>query len=156
MLDYYGILPSPLSPHNLLPTSADDSALLKFYLNDFFERLDSRGKRLKIRRVHVLQELMGEIGYPYSTINFHPYSYISQHELKARANSLAYAKYKLIKRENARNAAKKKLMLVMTVVKCKSFATKLKARVVLRREQRRKEEEEVKLRENRRKRLKEQ
>lgn len=74
--------------------------------------------------------MLGEIGYPYSTLNFHPMTYITQHELKQRANSLAYAKYKLIKRENARKQAKRKLMWIMCIVKCKAFANKLKARVL--------------------------
>lgn len=128
----------------------------KGIVDDFFERLDSRGKRIKIRRVHVLQEVLGEIGYPYSTMNFHPLTYISQHELKARANSLAYAKYKLIKRENAKKMAKKKLLLIMTVVKCKAFVTKLKARVLISREAKKKKDEEDRIRDSRRKRIKEQ
>jgi hypothetical protein len=61
---------------------------------------------------------------------------VSQHELKARANSLAYARYKLIKREAARKAAKKKRLLIMTVVKCRAFATKMKQRVLKARERR--------------------
>ena len=97
---------------------------------------------------------MGEIGYPFSTINFHPLTYISQHELKARANSLAYAKYKLIKRENAKKAAKRKLLLVMCIVKCKAFVNKLKARVEQRRAEKKRLEEEQRQRDNRRKRIK--
>jgi hypothetical protein len=46
-----------------------------------------------------------------------------------RANSLAYSKYKLIKRENAKKLAKRKLMWIMCIVKCKAFANKLKAKV---------------------------
>jgi hypothetical protein len=80
------------------------------------------------------------LGYPYSTFNLHPLSYISQHELKARANSLAYARYKLIKREAARRAARRKRLLIMTVVKCKAFANKMKARVLKARERRALEE----------------
>jgi len=76
------------------------------------------------------------LGYPYSTFDLHPLSYVSQHELKARANSLAYARYKLIKREAARKAAKRKRLLIMAVVKVKAFIDKLKARVVKSRERR--------------------
>ena len=76
------------------------------------------------------------MGYPYSTYNLHPLSYVSQHELKARANSLAYARYKLIKRESARKAAKRKRLFIMSVVKCRAFATKLKERVKKARERR--------------------
>jgi hypothetical protein len=80
------------------------------------------------------------LGYPYSTYNLHPLSYVSQHELKARANSLAYARYKLIKREAARKAAKRKRLFIMAVVKCRAFATKLKERVKKARERRALEE----------------
>eukprot|EP00347_Sterkiella_histriomuscorum_P011501 403372213 len=128
----------------------------KAIIDDHFERLDSRGKRIKIRRVHVQQEVLGEIGYPFSTINFHPLTYITQHELKARANSLAYSKYKLIKRENAKKAAKRKLLLIMCIVKCKSFVNKLKARVELRRAEKKRMEEEQRMKEKRRKLIKDQ
>ena len=89
-------------------------------------------------------------------MNFHPLTYITQHELKARANSLAYAKYKLIKREQAKKAAKRKLLLIMCIVKCKAFVNKLKARVEMRRAERKKAEDEQRIRENRRKRIKQQ
>ena len=92
------------------------------------------------------------LGYPYSSFNLHPLSYISQHELKARANSLAYARYKLIKREAARKMAKKKRLLIMTVVKCKAFATKMKERIKKARQRRIREAEEQKLIEARNKR----
>jgi hypothetical protein len=68
-------------------------------------------------------------------MNFHPLTYITQHDLKARANSLAYAKYKLIKRENARKLAKKKYLFIMTVVKVKAFINILKRRILQRREE---------------------
>jgi hypothetical protein len=80
------------------------------------------------------------LGYPYSTYNLHPLSYVSQHELKARANSLAYARYKLIKRESARKAAKRKRLFFMAIVKSRAFATKLKERVKKARERRALEE----------------
>jgi hypothetical protein len=70
----------------------------------------------------------------------HPLSYVSQHELKARANSLAYARYKLIKRESARKAAKRKRLFFMAIVKSRAFATKLKERVKKARERRSLEE----------------
>lgn len=71
----------------------------KTIAEDFFERLDSRGKMIKIRRLHTQQEMieheadpvayqenfqngggtdfMDILGYPYSTFNLHPLSYIS-------------------------------------------------------------------------------
>jgi hypothetical protein len=80
------------------------------------------------------------LGYPYSTYNLHPLSYVSQHELKARANSLAYARYKVLKRESARKAAKRKRLFFMAIVKSRAFATKLKERVKKARERRALEE----------------
>ena len=80
------------------------------------------------------------MGYPYSTYNLHPLSYVSQHELKARANSLAYARYKVLKRESARKAAKRKRLFFMAIVKSRAFATKLKERVKKARERRSLEE----------------
>ena len=68
---------------------------------------------------------------------------------------MAYAKYKLIKRENARKMAKKKLLLIMTVVKCKAFVNKLKQRVLIRREEKKKQDEEQRARDSRKKRFKE-
>lgn len=121
---------------------------------DFFERLDSRGKMIKIRRVHATNEDLvmlqfaphmapnEVLTYPYSTFDLHPLSYVTQHDLKARANSLAYARYKLIKREAARRQAKKKRLMIMTVVKCKAFANIMKERIVRARERRKREEEE--------------
>jgi hypothetical protein len=49
--------------------------------------------------------------------------------------------------------AKKKLLLIMTVVKCKAFVTKLKARVAITREKQKKLDEEKKIREIHRKRI---
>ena len=105
--------------------------------------------------MHLQQEVLGEVGYPFSTLQFHPLTYITQNELKTRANSLAYAKYKLIKREMARKAAKRKLMLIMCIVKCKAFINKLKARVEARRAEKKRIEEELKQKESKRKRIKE-
>jgi|LauGreDrversion4_2_1035121.scaffolds.fasta_scaffold201939_2 hypothetical protein len=107
---------------------------------------------IKIRRLHAHQEHLdglnfggfaGEIlTYPYSTFDLHPLSYVTQHDLKARANSLAYSRYKLIKRETAMKMAKKKRLMIMTVVKCKAFATIMKERIIKARERRKREEEE--------------
>ena len=54
---------------------------------EYYERLDSRGKMIKIPRVRTLQEafLIAEgfeglddiLGYPFSTFSLHPLSYIS-------------------------------------------------------------------------------
>ncbi len=125
VLRYYEInkrSPS-ISKNQQLPNSSSTfKNQFKTIAEDFFERLDSRGKMIKIRRLHTQQEMIDHaadpafyqeniqngtdfldlLGYPYSTFNLHPLSYISQHDLKARANSLAYTRYKLIKREAAR------------------------------------------------------
>ena len=59
---------------------------LKALAEDYFERLDSRGKMIKIRRVHAVSEMLGPnsyetphdiLGYPYSTFNLHQLSYIT-------------------------------------------------------------------------------
>lgn len=89
-------------------------------------------------------------------MNFHPLTYITQNELKARANSLAYAKYKLVKRENAKKAAKRKLLLIMCIVKCKVFVNKLKLKVEQRRAEKKRLEEDLRQKETRRKRIKDQ
>lgn len=109
---------------------------LKAISEDFFERLDSRGKMIKIRRLHPQQEMLGStiltddidiLGYPYSTFNMHPLSFITQHELKARASSLAFSRYKLKKREVANIKAKRKRLLLIIVVLCLRFVKNLKA-----------------------------
>lgn len=164
ILNHYDI--NKQAAKNNSPTGGAYKNQLKAISEDFFERLDSRGKMIKIRRLHAHQEHLdglnfgafsGEmLTYPYSTFNLHPLSYVTQHDLKARANSLAYSKYKMIKRENAKKMAKKKRLMLMTVVKCKAFANIMKDRILKARERRRREEEEQKVLEARRRRMHEQ
>jgi len=42
---------------------------------------------------------MERLGYSFAVINFHPYTLITQQDLKQRANSVVYNKYKLLKVE---------------------------------------------------------
>jgi hypothetical protein len=173
VLSHYEITPAKAGGGGSSPSKGASAYKnqLKAIAEDFFERIDSRGKMIKIRRVHAYEEAveggliyagythhLGSdiLSYPYSTFDLHPLSYATQHDLKARANSLAYARYKLVKREAARKAAKKKRLMLMTVVRCKAFANKLKAQVLKGRERRRREEEEARVLEARRKRILEQ
>ncbi len=64
--------------------------------------------------------------YSFSQINLDASTYPTLKELNQRASSLAFNHYKLEKRELAKHIAKKKLMWIMAVVKCKSFVNKLK------------------------------
>lgn len=66
---------------------------------------------------------------------------------------MAYTRYKMIKREAARRQAKKKRLMIMTVVKCKAFANIMKERIVMSREKRKRDEEEQKVLDTRRKRM---
>ena len=64
--------------------------------------------------------------YSFATVNLDAGTYLTQQELKERAKSLAHSQYKKEKREYARHVAKKKLLWIMAVVKCKVFVDKLK------------------------------
>ena len=77
-------------------------------------------------------------------MDFYPSTYITQYELNQRANSLAYLLFKQKKREEAKKFAKRKILLIMTIVKCLSFKNKLKKLVIQRRKERARLEEEAK------------
>lgn len=75
-----------------------------FLLNDdeeFLERFDSRGKKMKLRRGIVAHPALHRTAQSYAQVNFHPSTYITQKDLKQRATSVVYGKYKQIKRELA-------------------------------------------------------
>ena len=74
----------------------DDDPFNKFKAqDDSFERIDSRGKKMKLRRT----KLSYDIRFPdpvmryfsFATINFDSEKLLTQKELKLRANSLAYS-----------------------------------------------------------------
>ena len=45
---------------------------------EYLERFDSRGKKMKIRRGQITQPGLERIGYSFATINFHPSTLITQ------------------------------------------------------------------------------
>lgn len=112
-----------------------------------FERIDSRGQMMKLNKVELNHSiryqdtLTNQIVYSFAEINISPLSYLTDQDLKLRANSLAHSQYKKEKREYARHVAKKKLFWIMSVVKAKLFANKLKKRVQMKRELRRQREQ---------------
>lgn len=57
-------------------------------------------------------------------------------ELSERAQSLAYSQYKKLKRHQAKEMAKRRLLWIMSIVKCKVFATKLKKKWKIMKEKR--------------------
>ena len=63
--------------------------------------------------------------------------------MKERAQTLAYGQYKKEKRELAKHEAKKKLMWIMSVVKCKHFVNKITYQWKENRERRLREEAEI-------------
>lgn len=87
---------------------------------------------MKIRRtelrhdIRFVDRINGVAVSSFATVNIDPNKYLSMKELKNRANTLAYAQYKKEKREFARHAAQKKILWIMSIVKCKVFVNKLK------------------------------
>ena len=61
-----------------------------------------------------------------ANVNLYPHSYLTTDELKNRAQSLAHSQYKMEKRAYAKHRAKKQVLQMMVVVKCKLFINKLK------------------------------
>ena len=75
-----------------------------FLLDDdeeFLERFDSRGKKMKLRRGIAAHPPLHSKAQSFAVCNFHPSTYITQKDLKQRATSVVYGKYKQIKRELA-------------------------------------------------------
>lgn len=99
-----------------------------------FDHIDSHGKMIQLSHVQLDHDVRysdyqsGNIVHSFANVNIAPLSYITDRELKMRANSLAYSQYKQEKREYTRYQAKKKLLWFTTVVKCKVFVNKLKKR----------------------------
>jgi len=87
---------------------------------------------MRIRRARLQHEIRytdsqtQATAYSFATVNLDPSTYLTQQELKQRAKSLAHSQYKSEKRAYARHVAKKKLLWIMAVVKCKVFVSKLK------------------------------
>lgn len=84
---------------------------------------------MRIRRGQIMQPQLYRGGYSFAVINFHPKTLITQQDLKMRANSVVFNKYKQIKREIANREQQRRLNWFMSVVKCKAWATKMVKRV---------------------------
>jgi len=69
-------------------------------------------------------------------------TFITQQDLKKRADSLVFSKYKQIKKEAAKKEAQKRLNWFMSIVKCKAWVNKCKKAVANRKAREAKEEEE--------------
>ena len=65
---------------------------------DIYERFDSRGKKMQLRRGKVMNAPMDRLPKSYAVVNFHPLTLITQKDLKQRATSVVYSKYKALKR----------------------------------------------------------
>ena len=100
------------------------------------ERFDSRGKKMKLRRGKVVHPNLRHISQSYAVANFHPNSYITQKDLKLRATSVVYGKYKQIKREFVIMEQQRRLNWFRSIVTAKKFSklllTRAKERIELR------------------------
>jgi len=56
---------------------------------------------MKLRRGKILHPRLRHISQSAAVINFNPNTYITQKDLKLRATSIVYGKYKQLKREQA-------------------------------------------------------
>jgi hypothetical protein len=66
-----------------------------------------------------------KLGYSFAVVNFHPQTLITQQDLKQRANSMVYNKYKQIKRDMAKREQQRRLNWFMAVVRVNTFGHKL-------------------------------
>ena len=108
------------------------------------ERFDGRGRKLKVRLAKVESPMLYKLGFSCAVANFKPETLITQHELKARAESLILGKYKQIKRAIAKREQQRRLNWFMSVVMSLKFVKNLKKAVRESREaqQKKKEQEE--------------
>jgi hypothetical protein len=72
---------------------------------------------------------MQKIGYSFAVVNFQPETLITQQDLKFRADSLVYGKYKQIKRLMEKRERQQRLNWFMSVVKARAWTTKVLKRV---------------------------
>ena len=103
----------------------DSSGLQLDEDEEYLERFDSRGKKMKLRRGKVVHPTLRHISQSYSVVNFHPNSYITQKDLKLRATSVVYGKYKQIKREFAIMEQQRRLNWFRSIVIAKKFSKQL-------------------------------
>ena len=69
---------------------------------EYVEKFDSRGKKIRIKIGKIAHPPLQKLGYSFAVVNFHPQTLITQSDLKQRANSMVYNKYKQIKRDIAK------------------------------------------------------
>lgn len=142
----YGIRDMEMSRRMTVTADTIDSVLEKNH--EYLERFDSRGKKMKLKRGSIVHPPLERLGFSFATINFHPNTLITQSDLKQRANSAVYGKYKQIKRELARQEQLRRLNWFRSIVIAKKFAhlivkrarTEIEAK---REEEREKQEEEL-------------
>ena len=92
---------------------------------EYFERFDSRGHKMRLRRGKIDNPLMERLEKSYACVNFEPGSLITQKDLKVRATSIVYSKYKQIKREVARKEQQRRLNWFRSIVIAKKFSKQL-------------------------------
>lgn len=81
---------------------ADKDSQFKNLNVDYIEKFDSRGKKIRIKMGKLAHPPLQKLGYSFAVVNFHPQTLITQQDLKQRANSMVYNKYKQIKRDMAK------------------------------------------------------
>lgn len=105
--------------------SAEELIYMEEMDEEYFERFDSRGHKMRLRRAKVDNPLMERLEKSYACVNFDPNSLITQKDLKARATSIVYSKYKQIKREVARKEQQRRLNWFRSIVIAKKFSKQL-------------------------------
>mmetsp|Transcript_23364 Transcript_23364/g.31296 ORF Transcript_23364/g.31296 Transcript_23364/m.31296 type:complete len:120 (-) Transcript_23364:159-518(-) len=108
---------------------------------EFWERFDSRGKKMKLRRVKVAHPPMRHIPESFAVINFNPNTYITQKDLKLRATSIVYGHYKDLKRKAAVHEQQRRLNWFRSIVIAKKFSKMLLSKAKENLDKRRRAEE---------------
>ena len=81
---------------------------------------------MRLKRVFLEHDTLERYGsgVSYSVVNFDKKTLITQQDLKKRTESVAFSKYKEIKRDVAQKEALRRLNWFMSIVRAKSIATK--------------------------------
>jgi len=77
---------------------------------------------MKLRRGQITRPPLRHIVQSFAVANFHPSTYIMQKDLKLRATSIVYGKYKQIKREYAVREQQRRLNWFRSIVIAKKFS----------------------------------
>lgn len=110
--------------HSTDRSQGDDDNLLMADLDEFLERFDSRGEKMKLRRGQVSHPPMQSqrLQQSFAVVDFHPNTLITSKDLKLRATSVVYGKYKHIKHEFAVMENQRRLNWFRSIVIAKKFA----------------------------------